>query len=41
MRKWFLISLAVAVLLVLAGGGWVVQAVRPGGERSDDPHTRR
>lgn len=27
MKKWLLISLAVALVLVLAGGGWAAQAV--------------
>ena len=29
MKKLFLISIAIAALLVLALGGWVVKAVRP------------
>lgn len=29
MKKWIWISLAVAAVLVLAAGGWAVQAVRP------------
>ena len=41
MKKALLISLALAVLLVLAGSGWAVQALRPNGEQRDDRHTRR
>jgi hypothetical protein len=39
MKKWLLISLAVAVLLVLAGGGWAARAVRPGAG-ADSPERR-
>jgi hypothetical protein len=34
MKKWFLISLAFAVLLVLAGGGWAARTVLPQGARA-------
>jgi hypothetical protein len=41
MKKWLLISLAVAVVLVLAGSGWAAQAVGVRRPDDDNAHTRR